>query len=101
MLMERPGGIVATTSDLPHAGSGERPAPGSSFIMILMCFALVKQFRVERRLTLDAEMRMRRDMFTAHVSQTLQEEGLIGGNGNQAQSPVPRRGLFGRIWQRD
>ena len=68
-----------------------------SLVMILMCFALVKQFRAERRKTLDAEARMRRDMLTAHVSQTLQEEGLIGSN----ESPSGYRGWFGRIFQRD
>lgn len=41
----------------------------------------------------------RRDMFSAHVAQTLQEQGVIGKG-----AAVPRsrqRGWFGRLWSRD
>ena len=60
-----------------------------SLVMVLMCIALVRQFKAERRKTLAAELAMRREQFTEHVAQTLQEEGLIGENGDE--EPAPRR----------
>ncbi|WP_324650234.1 BCCT family transporter [Georgenia sp. H159] len=50
-----------------------------SVVMILMCVSLLRQFRVERQQTLDAELRLRRDLFTEHVTQTLQNESVVGG----------------------
>lgn len=62
-----------------------------SFVMLLMCLALVRQFRFERQLTLQAEQRMREQMLTEQISQRLQADGLL----------PPKRGWFGRLYQRD
>jgi choline/glycine/proline betaine transport protein len=70
-----------------------------SVVMIVMCFALVRQFRIERQQTLRAELLLRRDLLTAHVSQTLQDEGLIGDD--TPARPAGYRGWFGRVWERD
>ncbi len=67
-----------------------------SVVMILMCIALVRQFRAERQQTLRAELLMRREQLTEHVTRSLQEEGLV-----VTEDPARRRGGFGRLWQRD
>src|SRR5690606_37588637 len=62
-----------------------------SIVMIVMCFALVRQFRVERHKTLQAELQMRREQFTAHVAQTLQEDGLLEDVSTPESRPPRRR----------
>ncbi|MBD8061965.1 BCCT family transporter [Actinomycetaceae bacterium Sa1BUA1] len=62
-----------------------------SIVMIVMCFALVRQFRVERHKTLQAELRLRREQFTAHVTQTLQEDGLLEEEASTPEVGRPRR----------
>lgn len=62
-----------------------------SIVMIVMCFALVRQFRVERHKTLQAELRLRREQFTAHVTQTLQEDGLLEEGTSTPEVGRPRR----------
>jgi len=59
-----------------------------SFVMILMCFALVRQFRIERNETLHAELLLRRERLTEHVAQTLQGDGLLPEAG---EPPPPSR----------
>jgi choline/glycine/proline betaine transport protein len=48
-----------------------------SVVMVLMCFATVKQFRRERQLALAAQRALIRERLTAHVSRTLIEDGLV------------------------
>lgn len=62
-----------------------------SIVMIVMCFALVRQFRVERHKTLEAELRLRREQFTAHVTQTLQQDGLLEEEASTPEVSRPRR----------
>ncbi|WP_454084471.1 BCCT family transporter [Georgenia sp. Marseille-Q6866] len=62
-----------------------------SIVMIVMCFALVRQFRVERHKTLQAELQLRREQFTAHVAQTLQEDGLLEDVSTPESRPPRRR----------
>ncbi|WP_154796054.1 BCCT family transporter [Occultella kanbiaonis] len=49
-----------------------------SVVMILMCFACLKQFRYERQQMLRAQRMLRRDQLTEHVSRALIEDGLVG-----------------------
>jgi len=63
-----------------------------SVVMILMCFALLKQFRVERHRTLAAELQMRREQVARHVVRTLQDDQATPDAGT-----APRRA---RRWRR-
>jgi len=53
-----------------------------SVVMILMCWACLKQFRVERELALRIQRRQQREELTEHVTQNLIEDGLVEPNGN-------------------
>ena len=63
-----------------------------SVVMILMCFALLKQFRIERHKTLAAEVLMRREQLARRVVATLQES-----EGTAETTPRPART---RRWRR-
>ena len=53
-----------------------------SVVMILMCWACLKQFRAERELALRIQRRQQREELTEHVTQNLIEDGLVEPNGN-------------------
>ncbi|UFU06042.1 BCCT family transporter [Ruania halotolerans] len=48
-----------------------------SIVMIFMCVALIKQFRMHRNRMLRAQRRIARDELTDHVSTTFIEDGLL------------------------
>ncbi|CAM3807127.1 BCCT family transporter [Occultella aeris] len=48
-----------------------------SVVMVLMCFACLKQFRQERQQMVAAQRALVRDRLTQHVSRTLIDEGLV------------------------
>ncbi|UFU02678.1 BCCT family transporter [Ruania suaedae] len=62
-----------------------------SVIMILMCVALVKQFRVHRSALLRAERRLARDELTSHVSATFIEQGIVDPPASVRRRLFPRR----------
>jgi choline/glycine/proline betaine transport protein len=59
-----------------------------SIVMLGMCVAIYRQFKLERRTQLRIQRRLQRDEFTEHVSRSLAEDGMLadGGDGRATDS---------------
>lgn len=62
-----------------------------SLIMVLMCIAMVREFRQFRGLALRAQRRANREQLANEVAETLAEDGMVAAAPARAKAPSRRR----------